>query len=256
MKKIFLLITILCAFVLVGCNKKKKNDFNLSEEEEFYILADDFIIAFSGGNARGNYFSYYEDNTFTEDSSDSNYEIGYMFDIDLKFELRIIDDYEPGIVLRGKYALTHHKVRRNKSTKELDSSYKPYFLDDSGETYQIYTEYSEKDGSKVVKETCKTTTTETNKYKTFLSEEEFMNIIPCTIYEVPFEKMSRALDTENTSSIEKYIYTYDVTNLNKKITFKGDEVPINGSCSMVVVMKDGREIPVISFSKTIKFDYV
>ena len=254
MKKLLFIITLLLAFALTGCKKKKNN--GLTKEDEDYSFVDDFIAGFSEDNARNAVFVYYEDDTFTTDSSDSTYEIGYMFDVDLKFNLRMIDDYEPGLVIRGKYALTHHKVRRNKETKEIDSTYKPFFLDETGNTYQIYTEYTQETGSKIIKETCTPETTDTNKFTTTITRDEFMSLIPCTVYEVPFKKISRAVDTENTSTVEMYVYTYDVAELNKKITFKEKDAAINGFHDMVVVMKDGRELPVISFATTIKFDYV
>lgn len=132
LKSLLCSVLLVFAFILTSCGKlaREKHNEEISTSDLAGIIYD---LSFT------NNFIYFDEETFVTDLSDNNYEIGYALEAGFTYEAR-----KHGIRNVGSYArcLGHHKVRRNKITKELD---KEFFAevseDDEIKTYDIISDY-------------------------------------------------------------------------------------------------------------------
>lgn len=129
---------ILCAsmlmvpFALTGCKKKPSHNEKISNKK-----LNDIIHSIASDRD----FCFPENDTFTVDPSDSNYEIGYAFvsgrGLDF-LELSQRDDYEISYSEMSNYpmGIEHRLIRREISTKTIDEDYFPT-VENDGKTWYI-----------------------------------------------------------------------------------------------------------------------
>ena len=236
-KRLLIVFLMVGVLLITGCKKKKQKSYQMGKLTpwEFYNFADELNGAFYAHK-----LFYAEEETFATDPNDSNYEIGYAFESDYEYKARIKEDFEPSIFTQT--SIYHKKVRRNKSTKELDTNYYDIY-DSSEKTFEIQTV----DEGRLVNavyyisaDNIKTVT---------LTEEDYFNLFPFKFRMLDRKEMKRE-DTDNILKDKWTIKTKEYGTL-EFIGYDG----MTSNLDYLIVMPNDEKLFVLGMLTDIYFDY-
>lgn len=239
---------ILCAsmlmvpFALTGCKKKPSHNEKISNKK-----LNDIIHSI----ATDRDFCFPENDTFTVDPSDSNYEIGYAFisgrGLDF-LELSQEDDYEISYSEMSNYpmGIEHRLIRREISTKTIDEDYFPT-VENNGKTWYIRSKSTNLDytSDRVIYEQYEPNSGSVTKVEE-VDNDNFFELTPFDIYVLP----------------ESY-FKYEKTGEDSKVYYKNLEgnwidmdesgnSSISTSVDFLMTNYNGEDRTYISFSTIFK----
>ena len=231
-------------FILASCGKKEKEKYNseISTSDLGCIIHE---LAFTFDD-----FCYFDEETFTTDPDDSDYEIGFALESGLKYEIRrrkhMDSEYMAGL---DDYCLGYHKVRRNKLTKELDETfYASVNSTDEVKPYDIVSNYNYNSKIEVTMSLYsynEANDSQVNYTETELTNNNLFDYIDFEFWTVPVKNI------KHDKSMNEYYFRY---NGSDWIKCTDDNFDLSGRVDFVFKDKNGKEVFYITLSTALKLN--